>query len=66
MKVEITGRITALHSRTWNEHDRKIQPFKVDADTPWIEIVDEAIDRTYPDGNFEQFEDAIVETEVAS
>lgn len=65
MKSLITGRITAVNSKTWNDGDRKVRPFKVDADTPWITIVDEAIERTFPEGEWEQHEEFLNEEEAA-
>lgn len=55
----ITGSITALSNKTWKEHTRKVRPFNVDPDMPWVDVVDMAIERTFPESHFEQHEDDI-------
>lgn len=53
----ITGTITALSNKTWKEHTRKVRPFTVEEDMPWVDVVDMAIERTFPEDHFEQHED---------
>jgi len=55
----ISGTITALNSKTWKEHTRTVKPFDVEESMAWIDIVDMAIERTFPEDHFEQHEDAI-------
>ncbi len=53
----VTGTITALNNKTWKEHTRTVKPFTVSEDTPWVDVVDDAIERTFPEDHFEQHED---------
>ncbi len=65
MRVEITGMIYGTNSVTEKEYERAIRAFTVDADTPWTEVVDEAIERTYPESEIDIHEEYIVEKVVA-
>ena len=46
----ITGTVTWVNTDTDRLVERRVRPFTVPDDTPWVDIVDEAADRTQPRG----------------
>ena len=55
----VTGRITATCLSTSAVAIRSVRSFLVSSDMPYVNIVDEAIDRTFPDGNWDVYEDEL-------
>lgn len=63
--VKIVGTICAIHEQKGHTVERPVRSFVVPSDTPWVNIVDEATERTFPEACYQQFEENLNEEMVS-